>query len=86
MKVLEKGRDQTGWSIEQRCTGYGNGEGGCGAKLLVEIGDIFLTHSYHRDEHDTYCTFQCCECQVLTDLHPSNEPPYALKKKLPNRK
>lgn len=26
MKVLEKGQ---GWNIEQRCTGKGNGMGGC---------------------------------------------------------
>ena len=37
MKILEKG---PGWSIEQFCTGKGNGNGGCNSKLLVEKGDI----------------------------------------------
>ena len=41
MKVLEKG---PGWSMEVRCTGAGNGGCGCGARLLVERGDIYLTN------------------------------------------
>jgi hypothetical protein len=41
MKVLEKG---PGWSMEVVCTGRGNGGCGCGAKLLVERGDVYLTH------------------------------------------
>lgn len=39
MKVLEKG---PGWSIEQICTGIGNGNGGCNSRLLVEKGDIYI--------------------------------------------
>lgn len=37
MRVLKEG---PGWSIEQVCTGKGNGGGGCGAVLAVEKEDI----------------------------------------------
>lgn len=67
MKVLKKGREQKGWSSEQTCTGHGNGNGGCGAKLLVEIGDVFETTSCAMGEVDCYVTFRC-PCGVLTDL------------------
>jgi len=70
MKVIEKGRTQTGWAKHYFCTGNGNRNGGCNAKLLVEFGDLFKT--YKND--DTYITFKCCECGVLTDI-PSNDPP-----------
>lgn len=68
MKVITKGRPQTGWSIEKRCTGAGNGGGGCDATLLVEIGDVFETQRNCRDETDYYVTFRCPECGVLTDI------------------
>lgn len=73
MKVLLEGREQAGWSIEARCTGVGNGAGGCEALLLVEEGDIFETRSHARDETVGYATFRCSECLVLTDLDP--KPP-----------
>ena len=69
MKVIEKGRDQKGWSKEFVCTGNGNGGGGCGAKLLVEEGDLY--HTYHHDHGggtDTFTTFRCCQCNVQTDV------------------
>lgn len=68
MKVLEKGRPQKGWAAEFTCNGEGNGHGGCGAKLLVEIGDVFETESSCRDESTYYVTFRCPECGVLTDI------------------
>lgn len=69
MKVLKKGRPQKKWAIECECTGIGNGNGGCGAKLLVEQDDIFKTESYHYDgSHNDYNTFECPECGVLTDV------------------
>ena len=37
MKVLQPGRPQQGWSTEATCTGKGNGDGGCGARLLVDL-------------------------------------------------
>jgi len=68
MKVLEKGREQRGWAAEYHCTGKGNGDGGCNAKLLVEEGDLFLTESHARDETSRYLTFCCPDCKVLTDI------------------
>lgn len=66
MKVIGKGRLQKGWSVEQKCSGAGNG--GCGAKLLVEESDLFLTHRFARDESRSFVTFKCCDCGVLTDV------------------
>lgn len=74
MKVLKAGRDQSSWAKEFHCTGHGNKDGGCGALLLVERADLFLTFSSARDETETYVTFQCSQCHVLTDI-PSNQYP-----------
>ena len=70
MKVLEEG---AGWSIKQFCTGDGNGEGGCGAHLLVEESDIFETaHTDYGGDRETYVTFRCPQCKKLTDIGPPN--------------
>jgi hypothetical protein len=74
MKVIKKGRPQKGWAKEFTCTGKGNGNGGCGALLLVEIGDVFETQSQCRDETDYYVTFRCGSCGVLNDIdNPPSE-------------
>ncbi len=75
MKVITKGRKQQGWAREFTCTGKGNGNGGCGATLLVEEGDMYITiaHSYDAST-DYYNTFKCCECGVETDLPDSEVP------------
>ena len=60
MKVLEKG---PGWSIEQICTGRGNGDGGCKSRLLVETQDVYLTsHTDLAGDTDYYYTFRCPVC------------------------
>lgn len=82
MKVLKPGRKQRGWSVETTCTGAGNDRGGCGAKLLVEEGDLFKTTSHARDETTTYITFKCSECGVLTDLGDKARPPQHVVEKL----
>ena len=60
MKVLEQGH---GWSIEQRCTGKGNGGGGCNSLLEVEAGDIYQTSSTDylgdTDYYYTFCYYTC---------------------------
>lgn len=72
MKVLEKG---PGWSLECICTGSGNGDGGCGSKLLVEKDDIFLTSSSCYDgSTDYYYTFECPECHEKTDIEEIKVP------------
>ena len=69
MRVIKKGRVQKGWSVEQCCTGHGNGDGGCGAELLVEEGDLFFTYRHHYDgESERFCTFICPECGVRNDV------------------
>lgn len=68
MKILKPGREQKGWAAELECTGHGNGDGGCGALLLVDEGDVFETQRNCRDETDYYTTFRC-PCGVLTDIN-----------------
>lgn len=68
MKVLEKGRAQKGWSKQAKCTGSGNGGGGCGAKLLVEQGDLYKTWRHCLDDSEMFITFKCASCGVETDL------------------
>lgn len=78
MKVLAKGDD---WNIKATCTGGGNGDGGCGAVLLVEAEDVGRTESHDRDGSITqFATFRCPECQVLTDL-PYNKIPSSVLSK-----
>lgn len=76
MKVLKKGRPQKGWSYEFFCTGAGNQNGGCGAKLLVEQDDVFRTYRHALSETDVYNTFRCPECEVLTDIPASVRLPF----------
>lgn len=68
MKVVKPGRDQKGWAQEYECTGQGNGGGGCGAVLLVERGDLFYTARHYLSEVETFITFRCMSCKVLTDI------------------
>lgn len=70
MKVLKPGREQKGWATEATCTGMGNGNGGCGAVLLVEESDLFQTSrlSYGDQFPEYFATFECVACGVLTDL------------------
>ncbi len=69
MKIIKKGRDQIGWATQTLCTGKGNGEGGCGAELLVEEGDLYFTSSGHYDGSIDYFTpLTCPICGVKTDL------------------
>jgi hypothetical protein len=57
------------------CTGAGNGDGGCGAKLLVGREDIYLTHHYdYGGGHDIFYTFRCPECGAETDLEERKVP------------
>ena len=69
MKLVKKGRNQTGWSKEFNCTGKGNGGGGCGAVLLVSASDFYFTHSHHYDgSSERYTTFRRPSCGVETDV------------------
>ncbi len=68
MKVLKQGRTEKKWSVESICTGAGNERDGCGAKLLVDEGDVYLTYNASIMRHQEYVTFRCPECGFETDL------------------
>lgn len=75
MKILEQGREQKGWVTEVKCTGAGNGGGGCGSLLLVEEADVYATYNYdYTGDRDKFATFTCVHCCVETDL-PENVVP-----------
>ena len=83
MKIVKLGRKQKGWAKEFECTGKGNGDGGCGAILLVEEADLFATSSSHYDgSTDYYTTFKCISCGVLTDI-PDGDVPGHIRQNLP---
>jgi hypothetical protein len=86
MKIIKEGRKQKGWSIEYTCTGHGNGNGGCGAVLLIEQPDLYKTFTHCRDETDVHVTFTCAGCGVETDLTNTAQPPYSIIGKLPDKK
>lgn len=83
MKVLTKGTVSKPWSASLTCTGVGNGDQGCGAFLLVEQRDLFLTQGFTCVDHDVCVTFKCCECGTLTDIFSSNQPHCSIVAKLP---
>lgn len=76
MKVIQKGRPQKGWSKQYDCTGKGNKNGGCGAVLLVEWRDLFVTTSSCAGEVERCLTFKCVECGVLTDVDVYDPPDF----------
>ncbi len=77
MKILEKG---PGWSSKQKCTGYGNGGGGCESLLQVEAGDVYVTsNTDYLGDTDYYYTFKCPVCGRETDI-PEKDLPSAIKK------
>ena len=84
MKVLEKG---PGWSINQRCTGRGNGDGGCNSLLQVEIEDIYVTsHTDMIGDTDYFYTFRCPVCGKETDIPEKDVPLSIRKEKMENKR
>ncbi len=87
MKTIKKGRQQKGWSKEYTCTGAGNGNGGCGAVLLVEEEDFFQTARHCYDgSSDYYVTFECQECTVWTDVKDFGGSYSSLSERSPSRR
>lgn len=87
MKVIKKGRPQKGWAKEFECTGEGNKGGGCGALLLVEEEDIFISGyvgGNFRETGDPAYSFACPECNVITDIESGyyGQIPDTIKEKL----
>ena len=62
MKIIKKGQR---WSKEAKCTGRGNGGGGCGAVLRLSENDIYETCLNYYDDCITFC---CPECGVETNI------------------
>ena len=75
MKVLERGE---GWKLNIRCTGSGNGCGGCGSLLEIREEDIYYTYNYdYAGDRDTYYTVICPVCGKETDI-PHDKIPSSL--------
>lgn len=82
MEIIKPGKNQKGWSTEVKCTGSGNGGGGCGATLRVDESDLYHTYrSVHYDD-ETFDTFTCINCGVETDL---NNVPSQIAQRLPSK-
>lgn len=78
MKVLEKGDGRKGWAKELKCTGFGNGECGCNALLLVEGRDLYKTcSSDYSGGKEVFITFKCPECGNETDV--KDVPSFAIE-------
>ena len=55
--------------MEAKCTGAGNDNVGCGAKLQIGQADLYKTMSYSYDgSSDSYITFMCPCCGAETDV------------------
>lgn len=83
MRVIKPGREQKGWSKVCVCKGTDDKDerGGCGAELLVEEADLFLTMSggsYCEPPDTRHATFRCMACGVRTDV--TGVPAYAFPK------
>lgn len=77
MKILEEGTKGLNWTIEHRCTGWGNGGNGCNALLEVEKSDLKYypgNDSVTWGGRDPAVTFQCPCCDSLTDLGLNDWP------------
>lgn len=75
MKIIEKSERKI-WTKQLRCTGFGNGEMGCGSLLEVEHTDLFRTTSHHYDgSSEDYVTWECPICGEWTDLSAHIHPP-----------
>lgn len=77
MKVLETGTKGLNWTMKHRCTGWGNGGGGCEALLEVEKSDLRYFKGVPGDSwgsRDPAVTFKCPCCSTLTDLGMNDWP------------
>ena len=91
MKVLEKGRPKKKWSAEIRCVGTEEGcsfENGCGALLLVEQDDLYLTPDSIAQcgvatTTISSCRFMCPECHK--EIRLDFEVPIIVVQSMPSR-
>jgi len=79
MNVVEVGK---GFTILERCTGKGNGDGGCDSLLLVSKNDLYFDRSVCDGNSTKYIfAFQCPLCGLWTEID-DNKIPYNIKKEL----
>jgi hypothetical protein len=71
VRVIKEGKPH---EIKVKCTGAGNGKGGCCAILGVVADDIYHTQSSARDESTEYATVCCPACFILTDVDEKKIP------------
>lgn len=76
MKVLEAGKVGEKWTIQHRCTGWGNGDGGCNALLEVEYDDLryYGGQEFPWRVSEPAVSFKCPCCGKLTDLGLNDWP------------
>jgi len=78
MKIIEAGKVKEKWTIQHRCTAWGNSGEGCNALLELEFDDLRyfpgtggeVTWGYR----DPAVSFKCPCCGKLTDLGLNDWP------------
>lgn len=75
MRILEPGRVGEKWTLQHRCTGWGNSEKGCQALLEVELDDLrYRTSLMNFNSGESSVSFKCPCCGQLTDLGRNDWP------------
>ncbi len=77
MKVIEPGRMGEKWSLQHRCTGWGNSGTGCNALLELEYNDLRYFEGNDSPTwggRDSAVSFKCPCCGRLTDLGLNDWP------------
>lgn len=70
MRIVQPGKYKDGqWTGEFDCTGNGNGNQGCGARLEITEDDLYSVQSHARTETTNYISFMCPCCGEETDLY-----------------
>lgn len=77
MKVLEPGKSkEEKWTIQHRCTGWGNNVEGCNALLEIELDDLryYSGQEFPWRTSEPAVTFRCPCCGKTTDLGRNEWP------------
>lgn len=77
MKILEPGKVGKNWTIQKRCTGWGNGNKGCNALLEIELSDLRYFPGVPGDSwgsREKAVSFKCPCCGQITDLGLNDWP------------
>ena len=76
MKVIKEGEGIDPIIGQFECTGVGNGLGGCGATLEINLSDLrrYQGTDMYGDANPEQYSFRCIRCETLTDI-PSNDHP-----------